>query len=279
MSAEEDLTRRGAFTTLLGAVLGAEPARTCSGAPENGAAKGTSAEGKPARWGMAIDLDLCTGCGGCVVACRSENNVPMTGHDPEEHGTDIYWMDLLPKQDPRDNVGPVDLLPMPCMHCDDPPCVKVCPVNATYLNDEGLVAQVWDRCIGCRYCMVACPYSRRYFNWKEPEWPDTYRNLLNPDVATRPEGVVEKCTFCHHRIRKLRESARVEGRDVTDADVQRLPACSQSCPANAIVFGDLNDDASWVARLFESPRATKLLEHAGTKPKVVYLGKERRQDP
>jgi molybdopterin-containing oxidoreductase family iron-sulfur binding subunit len=113
-------------------------------------------------------------------------------------------MDLLVRPSSVEG-GQPDILPNPCMQCDNPPCTKVCPVGATYQNEEGLVVQVWDRCIGCRYCETACPYSRRYYNWQKPEWPESYKNFLNPDVATRPEGVVEKCTFCIHRIRHLRE--------------------------------------------------------------------------
>jgi len=231
-------------------------------------------------WGMAIDLDLCTGCGACVVACRSENNVALTGHAPGSEGTGIYWMELMPRTEETGDGStlPMEFLPTPCMHCENPPCVKVCPTNATYQNEDGIVAQIWDRCIGCRYCQVACPYSRRYFNWKEPEWPDSYKNLLNPDVATRCEGVVEKCTFCHHRIRHAREEARREERALTDADVKRLPACAQSCPAEAIVFGDLNDSESLVSHLSRSPRAFRLLEHVGTRPKVTYLAKDRREE-
>ena len=125
---------------------------------------------------------------------------------------------------------------------------------------------------------LACPYSRRYFNWKEPEWPESYRNFLNPDVATRCEGVVEKCTFCHHRIRRADEEARREERPLVDADVQHLTACAQSCPAQAIVFGDLHDEESLVSRQSRSPRAFRLLEHIGTKPKVTYLAKDRREE-
>jgi molybdopterin-containing oxidoreductase family iron-sulfur binding subunit len=149
--------------------------------------------------------------------------------------------------------------------------VKVCPVGATYINEEGIVAQIWARCIGCRYCTTACPYGRRYFNWGEPSWPEEAKSQLNPDVALRPKGVVEKCTFCHHRIRAARERVRAEGRGLTDEDVRKLPACAQSCPADAIVFGDLNDPGSEVSTLAKSPRAFRLLEELGTHPKVFYL--------
>ena len=228
-------------------------------------------DGKKRKWGMAIDLDLCSGCGSCVVACHVENNVPFTGDDPKKDGTEINWMTLLPLR----QEGEGQLTPLPCMHCENPPCVKVCPVNATFQTEEGIVDQIWDRCIGCRYCENACPYSRRYFNWAEPEWPETYKQALNPDVATRPGGVVEKCTFCVHRIRDLKEKVRAEDREITDDDVRLLPACAQSCPAEAIIFGDLNDEDSLVSRLSDSPRANRLLEHVGTKPKVFYLAKEK----
>ncbi|MCB9915570.1 MAG: 4Fe-4S dicluster domain-containing protein [Planctomycetes bacterium] len=228
---------------------------------------------------MAIDLDLCTGCGGCVVACKSENNVPINGRAPEAKGAEIEWMSLLPRgsRDEPESGLPVELMPTPCFHCDNPPCVKVCPVGATYRNDEGIVAQIWDRCIGCRYCTVACPYSRRSFNWKRAEWPDSYRSMMNPDVALRPEGVVEKCTFCHQRLRRVREEAKVAGEEVPREVYERLPACAEACPAGAITFGDLNDRDSRVAAMAGSPRARRDYEHIGTRPKIYYLSKARRE--
>ena len=238
------------------------------------------AEAAPARarrrrhWGMVIDLDRCSGCNACSVACRQENNIPTYGPDPTFDGARPEWMSMLWQESERADALP-SLLPLPCMHCADPPCVKVCPVGATYKDPDGFTMQIWDRCIGCRYCMVACPYSRRSFNWSEPAWSPTEVQMLNPDVATRPRGVVEKCTFCHHRVRKLQEESALAGREPTDAECQRLPACAQACPASAITFGDLDDPDSQVAQLAGSPRAFRLLEHLGTEPSVYYLEKDR----
>ncbi len=229
-------------------------------------------------WGMVIDLDKCAGCRCCVVACRLENNVPVAGPEQAELQRPIYWMDLLSVTVGEYSGMEGHFVPTPCNHCETPKCVKVCPVGATYINEEGIVAQIWARCIGCRYCTVACPYTRRYFNWYKPSWPDSLKNQLNPDVATRPKGVVEKCTFCHHRLRKARARARKENRPLTDADVRKLPACAQSCPTEAIVFGDLNDPQSQVFQLARSPRSFRLQEEMGTHPKVIYLRETKWRD-
>ena len=163
----------------------------------------------------------------------------------------------------------VRYIPQPCVHCDDPPCVRVCPVHATYLGEEGIVAQIYSRCIGCRYCVAACPYNAKVFNWYEPEWPGDLKRGANPDVSLRGKGVVEKCTFCHHRVVKAREETRAAGREMQDGDV--TPACAESCPPRAIVFGDLDDPTSRVSEMTRSPRAFRLHADLGTKPKVYYL--------
>jgi molybdopterin-containing oxidoreductase family iron-sulfur binding subunit len=275
VSAPKHPSRRELLSGLLAAVPGLSQEAEAQVGEET---EQVSPNARKIRWGMAIDLDLCSGCGACVVSCKSENNVPMQGAAPENAGCTIEWMSLLPREDELHGPEgvPLELMPTPCFHCENPPCVKVCPVNATYQNEEGIVAQIWDRCIGCRYCTVACPYSRRSFNWKHAEWPETYRNMLNPDVATRPEGVVEKCTFCYHRIRKLRETARVEEREIERPELEHLTACAQACPAGAIVFGDLNDSESRVSLMSGSPRASRQQEHIGTEPKVYYLARNRR---
>lgn len=221
------------------------------------------------RWGMVIDLDLCTGCGACEVACKSENNIATVAPDQAEMGRAISWMKVQSEVEGEFPDTSVLFVPRPCMHCDNPPCIKVCPVGATYINDEGIVGQIYPRCIGCRYCANACPYTAKYFNWYGPQWSPSERRHLNPDVSTRPKGVIEKCTFCHHRLQKARENARAEGREMREEDYQ--PACVEICPTGAITFGDLDDHTHRVAELKEDPRAMRLMEDLGTRPKVYYL--------
>jgi Fe-S-cluster-containing dehydrogenase component len=223
------------------------------------------------KWGMVIDLDKCTGCQGCVVACKIENNVPIAGPVQTPMGRSIAWMDQLTVTEKSGGDLSMQFLPTPCNHCENPPCIKVCPVGATRINEDGIVAQIFGRCIGCRYCTTACPYTRRYFNWSEPVFTPDEKLRLNPNVSVRPKGVVEKCTFCHQRVSAAKDKARAEGRELSDAEVRKLPACAESCLANAIVFGDLNDPESEVSLLSRSPRAYRLQEELGTKPKVIYL--------
>ena len=225
-----------------------------------------------ARWGMAIDLDRCTACQACVVACQVENNAPPADAHAAASGRAIAWLRLVPFQEGAHGTRPgLRLIPLPCMHCEHPPCTRVCPVRATQIDDEGLVAQVYSRCIGCRYCTTACPYTVRQFNWHRPEWPEPMEQALSPDVSVRPRGVVEKCSFCHHRLQLAKDRVRMEGRPLREGDY--VPACVEACPAEAMVFGDLDDPRSAVARLAESPRAFRLLEELGTHPKVIYLSK------
>ncbi|MDP2644814.1 MAG: 4Fe-4S dicluster domain-containing protein [Desulfobacterales bacterium] len=220
-------------------------------------------------WGMVIDLDKCTACGACITACKQENNIPQCDPEQAYMGRAISWMDMVVEVEGKFPHPRVKYLPRPCMHCDQPPCTKVCPVGATYRTEEGLVAQIYPRCIGCRFCMAACPYTVKYFNWYKPQWPAGLDKGHNPDVSVRPHGVVEKCTFCVHRIQKARERARAENRPLTEEDV--IPACAESCPSQAIYFGDLHDTAYRVAKLYGSERAYTLEHHLGTHPKVYYL--------
>lgn len=219
-------------------------------------------------WGMVIDLDKCTGCQACVIACKAENNIPFVGQKEAEMGREISWMEIITEIHGEYPDVETRFIPRPCQHCDNPPCTKVCPVYATYKNPEGIIAQVYARCIGCRFCMAACPYTAKYFNWYHYQPPEILRRY-NPDVSVRPKGVVEKCTFCHHRLIKARDQAGVEGRELGPDEY--VPACVENCPSLAMYFGDLNDPLSEVARLAESPRVFRLMEELGTKPKVIYL--------
>jgi Fe-S-cluster-containing dehydrogenase component len=204
------------------------------------------------RWAMVIDLDKCTGCQSCTVACRMENNVSFVGQEEADAGRAIFWNEVFAHVEGEyPHVG-VSMIPRPCFHCENPPCVKVCPVGATYQDEEsGLVLQRYERCIGCRYCAVACPYGARYFDWYEPVWPAGMERYQNPDVPVRPKGVVEKCLYCSHRL--------------------PIPACVQACSSGARYFGDLDDPNSQVAGLARSPRAIRLLEDLGTEPNCIYL--------
>ncbi len=221
------------------------------------------------RWGMVIDLDRCTGCQACVIACKQENNVPFSTPEIADRGRQISWLYLQTEVEGEYPNVKVRFRPMLCQHCDRPPCTFVCPTSATYKNREGIVAQIYPRCIGCRYCANACPYSVKSFNYIKPAWPKEFEPSLNPDVSVRTKGIVEKCTFCSHRLTRAAEQAAAEGRELREGDYQ--PACVQACPANAMVFGDLDDPHSQVSRWAESPRAERLLEELGTKPKVTYL--------
>jgi Fe-S-cluster-containing dehydrogenase component len=224
------------------------------------------------RWGMVIDLDKCTGCGDCAAACKLENNIATVPPEEANAGRALIWMDMITSYEGEYPNVRVRRFPKPCFHCDNPPCTRVCPVRATYRNDEGLVAQIYHRCIGCRYCMAACPYTSKVFNWYEPTWDGDLDLCHNPDVSVRMAGVVEKCSFCSHRLQKVREDADAEERPIADGEY--LPACAESCPADAIAFGDLDDPESRVSQLAKSSRADKIMEDLGTNPKVIYLAEQ-----
>lgn len=220
------------------------------------------------RWGMVRDLDKCTACQACTVACQVENNVPIVGPEQAKMGRTMHWNEMLVSVEGDFPNVHLHMVPRPCMHCDNPPCVKVCPVGATWKNDEGIVEISSDICIGCRYCVVACPYGARTFNWYAPAYEETHANYVNPDVPPRPRGVVEKCTYCAHRIRRAQAEGRPIGSDHPDGVV---PACAQTCSGMAIYFGNLDDPNSTVSRLAHSHRAFKLLDELGTEPKTIYL--------
>ncbi len=224
------------------------------------------------RWGMAVDLDRCNGCQACVVACRAENNVPTVGEEQAAVGRAIHWIRIERYWEGEFPNARVRFIPVLCQQCDQAPCEPVCPTYASYHNQEGLNAQVYNRCIGTRYCANACPYSVRFFNFYNPAWDKPLHLQLNPDVSVRPVGVMEKCTFCVQRIKATEIAAKAEGRELPDGEIS--PACVQSCPPSALVFGDLNDPHSEVSRLSRSARGTKLLGELGTQPKITYLQRE-----
>jgi molybdopterin-containing oxidoreductase family iron-sulfur binding subunit len=230
------------------------------------------------RWAMVIDLDRCIGCGACSVACYAENNVPVVGPGPLGLGRtrEMTWLRVPPYRHPEEPLR-VGFLPLPCQHCDAAPCEPVCPVFAAVHNDQGLNAQIYNRCIGTRYCSHNCPYKVRRFNWFDPKWREPLHLQLNPDVMARCRGVMEKCTFCIQRIHYHQRQAKVEGRPLRDGEVQ--PACVQSCPTRTFVFGDLMQEGSEVSKLFEHPRRYQLLQELNTKPAVLYLQRIKPQRP
>jgi molybdopterin-containing oxidoreductase family iron-sulfur binding subunit len=224
------------------------------------------------RWGMAIDLDRCIGCSACVAACYVENNIPIVGRDEHLKGREMSWIRVEPY---RHREG-IEFLPMMCQQCDAAPCESVCPVYATYHNPEGLNAQVYNRCVGTRYCANNCPYKVRRFNWFAHPREKPLDLMLNPHVSVRPKGVMEKCTFCIQRIRDAKDTAKDGDRPVGDGEI--IPACAESCPTQAIVFGNLLDHNSKVYAWSRSKRAYRVLEELGTEPAVTYLHKDVRHE-
>ncbi len=259
------------------------------------------------RWGMSVDLNKCIGCGACVTACGSENNVPVVGKEEVRRGRDMHWLridryyssEMTDEVAERDGIGAIDKFtlmeaaaeqpqvayqPIMCQHCNHAPCETVCPVAATTHSNEGLNMMTYNRCIGTRYCANNCPYKVRRFNWfqyhngsedfsKNPANDDLGRMVLNPDVVVRDRGVMEKCSFCVQGIQAAKLKAKKTGRKVSDDEVQS--ACAEACPTNAIVFGDLNDKESWVAGIAKDERSYHLLEEVGVQPNVYYLTKVR----
>ena len=224
------------------------------------------------RWGMAVDLDRCTGCEACVTACHAENNIPTAGPDQAARGRANHWIRIERYWEGEFPEVEVKFRPVLCQHCDNAPCEPVCPTYASSHNEDGLNAQVYNRCIGTRYCANACFYNVRFFNWSSPVWEKPLHLQLNPDVSVREVGVMEKCTFCIQRINAGKIAAEAEERELRDGDIK--PACVQSCTANAIIFGDLNQPESAVSRLARSSRGYKLMEDMGALPKITYLQKE-----
>jgi MoCo/4Fe-4S cofactor protein with predicted Tat translocation signal len=239
-------------------------------------------EFKGHHWGMAVDLTSCTGCSNCAVSCQAENNIPVIGKEQVRNRRIMHWI-RIDRYFSSDAVNPeVFHQPVMCQHCDNAPCENVCPVSATPHSDEGLNQMVYNRCVGTKYCVNNCPYKVRRFNWfqyvKNDEFDfasnsDLGRMVLNPDVTVRSRGVVEKCSFCVQRIQEKKIKAKVEGRKIDDGEIQ--PACVQSCPANALVFGDMNNPESKISKYMKNERNYHLLEELHTLPSVGYLTKVR----
>jgi len=231
------------------------------------------------RWGMSVDLNSCTGCSACITACQSENNIPVVGKKYVLEGREMHWMRVDRYYSGDANDPQTHFQPVMCQHCENAPCETVCPVLATVHSDEGLNDMIYNRCVGTRYCANNCPYKVRRFNWfnfaKLIEKP--MNMALNPSVGVRTRGVMEKCTFCVHRIHEAKTDARKDKRTLKDGDIKT--ACQTSCPTNAIIFGDLNDPESQVAKIFKTEaRGYALLEEWDAKPSVRYLSKIRNND-
>ena len=226
------------------------------------------------KWGMVIDIDRCTGCEACVVACQAENNIPLNEEDRFHEGRAIEWIRIERYWEGEYPNVKAKFLPVLCQHCENAPCEPVCPVYATYHNNQGMNVQVYNRCVGTRYCANNDPYQVRFFNFWEPEWPESLENQLNPDVTVRTRGLMEKCSFCIQRIRRTERTLKNEDRDLRDGELQ--PACAQTCPTDALVFGNMKDPNSRAAKLAKSDRHYKLLETLGTEPNVIYLKKVER---
>jgi molybdopterin-containing oxidoreductase family iron-sulfur binding subunit len=229
------------------------------------------------HWGLVIDLNCCTGCSACMLACQSENNVPVVGKDEVRRGREMHWIRLDRYYSGDDDDIDVAHQPMMCQHCDNAPCETVCPVLATVHSEEGLNEQVYNRCVGTRYCANNCPYKVRRFNWFKYEHDDALQNLaLNPDVTVRGRGVMEKCSMCVQRIEDGKLEARRRGQPLADGAIQT--ACQQSCPAQAIIFGDMNDAHSRIHEALENPRRYGVLEEFNFRPSVSYLRVVRNRD-
>lgn len=251
------------------------------------------------RWGMAIDLDICIGCNACSTACYAENNLAVVGKHRFEKGQAMHWLRVERYWDEEEEGKDfpdqgASFLPMMCQQCNSATCEPVCPVAATYHTPDGLNAQVYNRCIGSRYCSNNCPFRVRYFNfysYYQDSWPEPLNMQLNPDLTVRDKGVMEKCTFCIQRIRTAKDKAKMEDRKLQDGEFQT--ACAQACPTDAIVFGDWQDENSAVAKLWKKHQVTRgvteqkkdnqqlrgyrIFEELNVDPSIMYLERVREE--
>ncbi len=229
------------------------------------------------KWGLVIDMDRCNGCTVCITACSMENNVPFVGEDDAGYGRSMQWIRIERYWEGQYPNLVMRFMPVMCQQCGVAPCEPVCPVYATVHSEaEQINLQVYNRCVGTRYCGNNCPYIVRQFNWFDyaSDMPAPLNDQFNPDVTVRRRGVMEKCTFCIQRIRRAEEKANAEGRRIQDGEFE--PACAQACPSDAIVFGLLSDPESQVSHLLLNARSQRLLlEELGTEPRVIYLKSER----
>jgi molybdopterin-containing oxidoreductase family iron-sulfur binding subunit len=238
------------------------------------------------RWAMTIDLARCIGCSACMVACSAENNIPVVGPEEIKKGRELTWLRIEryfgTGRDQTEALGDhatddVRFLPMLCQHCGNAPCEPVCPVYAAYHTPDGLNGQVYNRCVGTRYCANNCPYKVRFFNWFTYDFPEPLNWQLNPDVTVREKGVMEKCTFCVQRIHEAERDANKENRQVRDGEV--VPACVQTCPTQVFTFGNIQDPNSAVARASKTNRSYRALDALNTQPAIVYLKKVTLHEP
>jgi len=235
------------------------------------------------QWGMVIDLNTCTGCNSCVVACQAENNIQVVGKEEVSRGREMHWIRLdryfVSEGDGATEQPRMVLQPVPCMHCENAPCEEVCPVAATVHSPDGTNQMIYNRCIGTRYCANNCPYKVRrfnFFNWSKTI-PQTVQMAQNPNVTVRSRGVMEKCSFCIQRIREVNKKTNIEKRPIRDGEI--VVACQQACPAKAISFGDMNVAESTIMEQKSDPRRYDMLAELAVKPRTSYLGRIMNPNP